>query len=215
MRLFFRTAVLPLILSCLIVPVSSAQNTFGAGLVGGVNAAQILGDNLAGYDKLGLRAGVRGIIFIDDQSEISIDILYSQRGARTELIPGNIGLNLQIRTDYIEVPIMYHLKDWLEETEDFYKVRAFGGLSFGRLFSADAFEFPGIEPEVENFNEFDISWVLGAGYQVSPNFLLTGSYTRSFNRLYNNRRFLAANGLPRYNEPLTGFFLTFQGIYLF
>ena len=191
------------------------EQRFRAGLVAGLNAAQVNGDASAGYNKLGLRGGVRGIILLTDITEVSIDILFSQRGAQTERRIGNVAPVRTIRLDYIEVPVMFHIKDWLDEEDDYYRVTAHGGLSFGRLFRADAFDISVLETEVENFSEFDLSFTLGATYHLSDNFGLSALYTRSFNRLYDNRDFTDAVGIPRFPFPLLGFFLTFQGVYTF
>lgn len=198
--------------------IGTAQTrTFGAGLVGGLNAAQVQGDDQAGWHKLGIRAGVRGIIYLPyrDNMEWTIDILYSQRGSRTEIRRGSPSFPFTMVTDYIEVPVLFHVKDWYDERDDFYRARAFGGLSFGRLFRASALDFEVLEEEVDNFNPFDLSLMLGVGYSTSKNFLLSASYGHSLNRLYNNRRFLNPSGLPRYAEPLRGKFLSFQGTYVF
>lgn len=191
------------------------EQRFRAALVAGLNAAQIRGDASAGYNKLGLRGGLRGIVLLTNRTEASIDILFSQRGAQTERRIGNVNPPRTIQLDYIEVPIMFHLKDWLDDEETYYRVTAHGGLSFGRLFRADAFDISVLETEVENFAEVDISFTLGATYHLSDNFGLSALYTRSFNRLYDNRDFTDDLGIPRFPFPLLGFFLTFQGVYTF
>ncbi len=124
-----------LLLTVLFQTTLTAQERFTGGLVAGVTASQIDGDASAGYNKLGLTAGVRGGIRLKKQIESSIELLYVQRGAQDELIQSN-PTNFSITLHYIEVPVQIHIKDWLTEdanNQPYYRLHFNGGLSYARL----------------------------------------------------------------------------------
>ena len=56
-------------------------HTFKLGLVAGLNAAQVDGDDLAGYDKLAFVVGGQVSYRIDKYLMPSVSILYSQKGS--------------------------------------------------------------------------------------------------------------------------------------
>lgn len=192
----------------------SAQQRFGAGIVAGINASQIQGDDSAGYNRLGVRAGVRGIVRLTDRAEFGLDLLYSQRGSTTELFPNNNFLRFVIHLDYIEVPVWFSYKDWLHP-DGYYRLQAFAGLSYGRLFNTRVEELVVIEDEQDNFAKNDLSVSLGASFRTGKRFSIGAHWTRSITPLYNNRKHLNNVGLPRYEFPLWGYFLSFQGVFEF
>jgi hypothetical protein len=209
----FRIFLFAFLFSLLTTGAANAQQRFGAGLVAGVNAAQIQGDDSAGYNKLGFRAGVRGIARLSEKADFGLDLLYSQRGSASELVPNNAFLRYVIHLDYIEVPVWFTYKDWLSP-EGYYRLQGFAGLSYGRLFGTRVEETI-LEDEQDFFAKNDLSINLGAGFRVSQRFALEVHYIRSVLPLYNNRKHLNNAGLPRYKYSLWGYFLTFQGVYEF
>lgn len=192
----------------------SAQQRFGAGIVAGINVSQIQGDDSAGYNRLGVRAGFRGIARLTDRAEFGLDLLYSQRGSTTELFPNNNFLRFVIHLDYIEVPVWFSYKDWLHP-DGYYRIQGFAGLSYGRLFNTRVEELVVIEDEQENFAKNDLSVTFGASYRTGKRFSIGANWTRSITPLYNNRRHLNNVGLPRYEYSLWGYFLSFQGVFEF
>lgn len=192
----------------------TAQQRFGAGIVAGINASQIQGDDSAGYNRLGVRAGVRGIARLTEKTEFGLDLLYSQRGSSSELVPNNNFLIYVIHLDYIEVPVWYSFKDWLAP-DGYYRVQGYVGLTYGRLFNSRVKEIAVLEDEQVNFAQNDLSVSLGAAFRTSRRFSLGLNYNRSVVPLYNNRKHLNNVGLPRYKYSLWGYFLSFQGVYEF
>ncbi|MCB9284833.1 MAG: PorT family protein [Lewinellaceae bacterium] len=194
-----------------LAPILSAQPRFGAGIVAGINASQIQGDDSAGYNRLGVRAGFRGIVHLSEKSDFGLDLLYSMRGSTTELVPNNNSLRYVIHLDYIEVPVWISYKDWLSP-DGYYRLQGFAGLSYGRLFNTRVVDVIILEDEQDNFAKNDLSITLGAAYHLSRRFSLGVNYTRSVVPLYDNRKFLNNVGLPRYKQRLWGYFLSFQGV---
>ncbi len=175
-------------------------NTFQASLVAGVNAAQINGDLLAGYNKLGLHGGLRVSVDFQDKLQGSVELLYSQRGSRSELSnsdPRKIHLN------YIELPLLIGYKDWLKD--DYYRILFEGGVSYGRLFSHNV-SLLGVEDNVDAFNVHDVAYLLGATFYSNQRLGYSFRYSNSLNFLLN-----------RPDEPefgrLRSFWLSFRILY--
>ncbi len=78
---------------------------FKAGILAGVTAAQIDGDASAGYNKVGLQAGLRGIVLLNQKQDASIEILFTQRGSRNEAKTPPF---FKTTLNYIEVPVQWH-----------------------------------------------------------------------------------------------------------
>jgi len=185
----------------------SAQQRFKAGIVMGVTAAQINGDNSANFNKLGLTAGLKVNTILTDRSDFAIEILLSQRGSRTEL--GNSNVQQQtIHLDYIEVPLIYNYKDWLDKEGDFYKMHFHAGLSYGRLFNT-RFDNSPLEESGPFFRENDFSWLAGTTFFVNEQLGFFARYNRSINLL-----FKTTSTNPNTNSLLS-YFLSFGGNYIF
>jgi hypothetical protein len=185
------------------------QSGFNAGIIAGLNTAQINGDGHAGYDKFGIVAGVQTGIFISSKSELVIEFLYSQRGSQSKVIKGT-GIPVErIHLDYIEIPFIYQYNDWYIEDLDYYKVNVEGGLSYGNLFQVKTSNTSPSFNDGDGFNRHDLSFILGFTYQFNKHIAANFRYTRSINRLYNLE-------LPGASYPyLLGYFLSFRTEYLF
>lgn len=183
---------------------------FSLNAVAGVTASQIRGDDLAGYDKLGLTGGLRLSTILKDKTDINIELLYSQRGSQSELSRNNSLPQVKINLDYVEIPVYLSLVDWYIEEDDYYRVQVHGGFSYARLINSSTIdEVNGtIDLLAESFNENDFAYLLGATYFVSPTLGITARYTRSINNLYDKDPTLFAKNLK-------GFFLTMRIEYVF
>jgi hypothetical protein len=108
---------------------------FYAGLIAGANFAQVDGDNFAGYRKVGVNAGAIGYVQLRKHIAVSWEILYSQKGAVSDLYKtstddSNILIkDYKIKLNYAEIPVMLNYFD---------KRRShFGlGVSYSRLVNA-------------------------------------------------------------------------------
>ncbi len=203
-------------LYCLSIPVwlCAQDSRFSAGLVAGLNASQINGDNSGGYNKLGLRVGLRGMARLSARADLSMDLLYSQRGSRSELVAGGGVPVFVIHLVYAEVPMRFTYRDWYEEDGKFYRVYASGGLTYSRLLES-RFEQTALEAEAERFNANELALTLALGYLHTPHLGFQVSWTRALTPLYNNRKWLNDAGLPRYPYSLWPYFLSFETYYLF
>lgn len=181
-----------------------AQQRFKAGLIFGLNASQLEGDDSAGYNKLGLHGGLRGVTMLKDKMDLIIEMLYSQRGSFAKFVQGDMKVNLQ----YVEIPVMVSYKDWYLEDEEYFKVQAVGGLTYSRLLKASAIGSQH-DGEVENFNNNDFGITLGADFFIRKHLAIGGRWNRSFNLLYDHDK----------HDPnldsLFGYFLSFRAMFVF
>jgi hypothetical protein len=198
------TTLFAFLIAFLFTDSAFAQQRFRAGLLFGFNAAQLNGDDSAGYNKLGLHGGLRGTAMLRDKMDIVIEMLYSQRGSYEKFIQGDMKIDLR----YIEVPFMLSYKDWYQEEGDYYKVQAVAGFSYARLLEATAYGSLH-DAEIVNFNNNDYALTIGFDLLFNKHLGIGARWTRSLNRLYDNRDH--ATGL----NSLLGYFLTFRGMYMF
>jgi hypothetical protein len=198
----------------LIPAAAQSQRTqrFQAGLIAGLTASQIDGDESAGYHKVGLQAGLRGIVRLKGKQDASLEILYTQRGCRNEPeTPPFFSTTL----NYIEVPVQWHYKDWLvehgDESDNYYRVQFNAGLSYARLLDYnDKYEDGfGISAALPDLNRNSICFLIGASFYATRHIALNVRYHRAFNRLYN-----PGEG-GNYASSLNEHFLAFQVMYVF
>ena len=199
----------------LCTPQSLSAQRFNAGFVLGLNASQIDGDNAAGYNKLGLSAGVRATTYLTDKADLSFDILYSQRGSQSEFNLGANFIPFKIKVNYIEVPILFNYKDWLVEGEDdvsYYKITISGGVAYSRLFQTeidDGAPTSSLIPLQDFFKKNDVSLVIGAAFNITEHIGVMVRWTRSVTPIYRA-------GDSVINAPsFVGKFLTFHTFYMF
>lgn len=205
--LFLERFILLLLFFCTTDFVFAQHNAFKGGILIGFNAAQIDGDDLRGFDKAGLNLGGRISREFSKRTEVSLDILYSQRGAQSRLTLDNSSLQNRYHLQYIEVPIQFHLKEWLGVTMDeetFYRFSASAGFSYSRLISAKMVGNP-FEMREDQLNVNDYSWMIGVSYYLNPVNSLHFRYTESINLLYDG---------PLIPRPLRGYYLTLQYLYI-
>lgn len=187
---------------------------FGARAVLGLNASQIAGDQLAGFDKVGITAGLKGTALLAEKTDLNVEFLYSVRGSRPDIFNASVDPDIEITLQYLDLPVYISYHDWPDEEGDFYKAFALAGLSYGRLIEASTFDQynevdADLDTLVDEFNENDISWLLGFGFRLSQRFAISFRYTRSINLLLN------ATKKELNTFSLRTYFLSFRGEYIF
>src|SRR5690606_18955322 len=124
---------------------------FTAGFVAGFNASQIDGDDLAGFDKIGLTTGIRATWETPSVIDFNIEFLYSERGSRPDIFNPEYDPDIKVSLAYAEIPVYVTLSDWWQEEGEYHKVSAHAGLSYGRLFSARTTDYA--NPAEESFDK--------------------------------------------------------------
>ena len=118
-----------------LLPSASAQRFIG-GIAAGMNFTQVVGDGVNGYHKVGFNGGPYVKLMVDKKQRFSVtmELLYSQKGAASRFIPKPIfgneivfsypvaesaridenypnpkkGFYYFLRTDYLEIPVLFH-----------------------------------------------------------------------------------------------------------
>ena len=141
-----------LLFSFAINPIAKAQKFVGGATLG-INASQVSGDNLGGYDKVGITGGVIVSRKLTEKSELEMRITYSAKGSRD--VPNyekGKYTAYYLKLNYIEVPILYRYK--------FKKIWLMGGISGGYLIKSSIANESGPFPEfsIENrpFNKYEV-----------------------------------------------------------
>ncbi len=187
---------------------SKAQTFFKGGIVAGINASQIDGDQIAGYKKIGISAGLKVEFPISSMFDMGAEFLFSQRGSRSSFVRGQFDDIARIHLNYAELPVFIKWNDWWIEEEEYYKFNLHGGLSPGRLISFNTNFGPNAISGT--FSNYDISFFLGGGFSYSKNWTISARFTRSINRLYTQEVSSGSDIVA-----LLGYFITLRSEYTF
>lgn len=169
-----------------IIGVSSTDaQRFKGGVVFGLNLAQIDGDDLAGFSKLGLTGGVKLAYPLKENVDINLEMLYSQRGSNASFGFGSQSASF---TDlkYLEIPIYANIMDWFMADEDYHKVSAHAGLNFSYLFAVDSSN-GAVSMDIDTYKRNNIGYLLGVDYKFTKHIGTSVRYNRAFNSINENR----------------------------
>jgi hypothetical protein len=167
-----------------------AQN-FGGGIVLGLSTSQVGGDDLGGFNKAGLLAGVFANKSISPLLSFQMEMTYIQKGSNNPKMNDyehkNVG-RPDIFLSYIEVPLLLQYKQ-----SEFLKIE--GGIQFADLINGyynDSYgeiTYSGTTPFIKN----DIGLLLGMDYKFSGSFSLNTRISNS----------ILPIGEEDYNHPTT------------
>lgn len=92
----------------LIAPGSSGfAQKFEGGLLGGLCASQVAGDNYSGYNKAGVFAGSYISLVLSDRMDLRLELNYIQKGSRKNPVPDKGDYDSYLmRLGYIEMPLL-------------------------------------------------------------------------------------------------------------
>lgn len=154
---------------------------FKGSVVAGLNLAQIDGDDLYGYNKLGFTGGFKLDYPVHQRVDMSLEMLFSEKGSTDGFGFGSPATSYT-SLRYLDLPIMVSIKDWFIEDANYHKVSAHAGLNFGYLF--DAKSTNGAIPSGADFyRQVDVSYFFGVNYRFNRRIGLTLRHTRAFNSL--------------------------------
>lgn len=146
---------------------------FTGGLIAGANFCQVDGDRYAGYFKVGVNAGAVLYTRISDRYSLSMELLFSQKGAASNFRQNSASKTFTIVTqkinlNYAEIPILFNVYDKKKSHLGI-------GLSYAQLISASetlttspSYSY---DPAQHTFIKRDINFIAGANL-----FLLKGLY---------------------------------------
>ena len=161
---------------------TNGQRFSGTAIIG-ANVSQIDGDNLFGWDKIGLNGGMRLGYGIGEKTNLAIEFLYSQRGSAPSISSGSDFQSIDLK--YIEIPILIEYNDWYLEEDDYYKVGIEGGFSYGNLFSVSSSNNL-VVTDLDGYKKNDLSYTIGARYSINKNIAGVFRYSGTIGTIYRN-----------------------------
>lgn len=201
--------LLPFLFVLFVIFSSEAQIIRG-GLIAGLNATQVDGDEVFGYKKYGWNLGATAIVPIaKKQWFVSLETIYSQKGSYQHAIysdsakSGSYKLNM----NYVEVPVLLLFEDKGRMT--------FGaGASWGRLIKVDEWENGGkTATNLKGpYNRDDFDVLLDVRFNLYKrlkfNFRYAYSMAKIRTRTYNN-------GIETWDRKQYNNLLSFRILYIF
>ncbi len=158
----------------LLVALASAgplgAQTFRGYLAGGANASQLDGDMLAGYNRLGLLGGVGVWYDLSDKWRTSLAFTYAPNGSKASGREAQrpTGTFLDIKLNYVTVPLHVHYMDWLSDDEIYYRLEFVAGLEYRRLINTETIDFGGRDiSETINYRPNGLGLNLGTYYSFT------------------------------------------------
>ena len=182
-KLFIVALVVFCFLSC------ANGQVFNAKLIGGFNASQLEGDNLSGFDKVGLQAGI-GIqyeLYRPPAGRVGksliIELLFNQKGSSSTFSLSSGEERQQTNLNYFQIPVLFSFDQWYNEGEDYYRISLEGGLYYARLFDVSSSHgvFTGL---TDSFRKNDIGAVIGVKYRFGYAWSVGMRYDHSFLRVF-------------------------------
>ena len=178
----------------LITSINGLSQGFNAGILAGVNASQVSGDGINGFNKAGLLIGLYTNVDVSPKINLQFEINYSEKGSRKNPKPSK-GDNdfLLLRTNYVEIPAMIR-----------FKKRAFtyeAGTYYARLINDHLEDENGVFEIARQFNQFnknDIGVLLGLNYNFTDHLIMNWRISSSvitFREFDSGASFRFDNGL--------------------
>ena len=193
--------LLTAILLVTILPIIYAQ-TFNGGVLAGLSASQLDGDNWGGYHKAGLCFGVFTNAKLTNYIDAQLELRYVQKGSNSNSKENELFYISKL--NYIEMPVYlkYHFLN---------KFSANIGVAAGYLQKAtEDKDGIGDEPANPEFDPFEFSGLAGIEYQIMDQFFFNIRFNYSILAVRNHpgdQTFYLNKG--QYNNVLT-FTLQYQ-----
>ncbi len=153
------TLVVFIFVSGLLSTSSSVAQSFRAHALLGLNAAQIDGDQLWGYNQAGVLGGVKVALPLSDKFMVQAGMLYSAKGSRSTEQDAFSGV---WRLSYLELPVEV-------EFRAFEQVYFFGGLSTNYLVRARSGQAGALDTNRQGLRDFDLNFTAGVIYRFADN----------------------------------------------
>ena len=136
---------------------------FRAGIITGINTSQVSGDNLAGFNKLGIRTGVFLNTEIDNLIA-QIELQYINKGSRELIDENDFDEGYKFQLNYAEMPMSIKIKTY---SNVFIEL----GLSIGHLLSSSE-QINGYEENGLEVNKIEYSTHVGIDYLINEKITL-------------------------------------------
>ncbi|MDR0364379.1 MAG: PorT family protein [Bacteroidales bacterium] len=188
-----------------VVVASLQAQQFYGGIIGGINACQVGGDDLGGYHKLGVAAGGFAGLQLTPMSGVRMELEYSIKGSRKTPPKFNdynetqeVGDDFRIEAHCIDLPILYHFM--LNRHFSFIT-----GLS-GSFIFAFRQENWGMGAGSQDYNFMNLNFVAGVIFSINRNWAVDFRTSNGITPMQSNNTSQRRMGfLPNgfYNDILT------------
>jgi hypothetical protein len=132
--------------------------SFSGGLLAGVVASQVDGDNFSGYNKAGFIGGGYVNLTIREKWAIQMEMEFIMKGSHASDSMNNVYL---LNTNYIEVPIMLHYNFYKKYIVQF-------GLSSATLIShKETLNDQDMSPYYPKLKKQNVSLIVGLRYPIN------------------------------------------------
>lgn len=158
------------VLFCFLAHLAHAQE-FKSGIHFGMTATQVDGDQLRGFDKAGLLAGLFVEWDITPRIKWYFELMYVQKGSRKPLDKEDNSY-YRMRLNYLEVPILFRYKAGK-------KIAVQGGPAFGVLVFAQENDQLGEIRYAPPFRKMEYSFNSGLTYELSEKVMVDIRYSFS------------------------------------
>ena len=166
-----------ILLFCGFLTLSIKAQNFGGGVILGLSASQVGGDNLGGFNKAGLLTGVFANKSISLLLSIQMEMTYIQKGSKNPNMNKPEHLNYlreDISSSYIEVPLLLQYNQ-----SEILKIE--GGVQLAYLIDGYYNDYLGkiAYQNSSPFIKYDIGLLLGLDYAYSKNISLNTRISNS------------------------------------
>lgn len=150
----------------MLLPVVAVSQQFEGGLMAGLVGSQVAGDRYSGYNKAGLMGGGYVSLKVAPKYDLKMELQYIQKGSRHNFDPDVANdIDYKLRVDYVEMPLLaaYSVSGGV--------IRVETGLAMAVLVSHKEFQNDlDISKNLPAFKSTNLSFILGASYQLSDHF---------------------------------------------
>lgn len=146
---------------------------FKAGVIAGISTSQISGDDLAGFHKFGINAGVFSRYTFSKKYSAQFEVTFIQKGSRKtpDAEKGDMTF-YRLNLNYIEIPVLlkYKHKHFVFEAGPY--------ASYLINFTEENEQGP--LPMIRPFYKYDIGGAIGINYDFTEHFQMNWRYTNSW-----------------------------------
>ncbi len=165
---------------------------FGGGLRVGLNASQIAGDGMSGYNKSGFGGAFLSFYYINETNRMQLELGYTRKGsARRPDVDDPSITQFNRRLNYVEIPLLYQ--------SQFGLLRIGAGLAVDVLTSASEKidGYPNNSFNRKDWNKLCVNSVVELQYNLTQNLVFL---VRSTNSLHSIRKNSVPGNVRRFSR---------------
>lgn len=153
---------------------------FKGEIIGGFNFSQVDGDEVYGFNRIGINAGAGVEISLNEKWSLSLENVFSQKGAfQKKQFEDSITGEYDLRLNYVEVPLLLHYNE-----KNILQIGA--GMSWGRLVKEKEIEQGGnVVPynDSVSFSKNDISILADIRFRIYKSLKINLRYSYSIKKI--------------------------------